>query len=522
MKKINLPESNSPTILEQIQQNAGYRFKDIELLNMSVTHASYAMEHNIPLHDYQRLEFLGDAVLQIIVSDYIFKKLPDEQEGILTRLRSMFANEQATASYSIRLGLDMALLLGRGEQLSGGRTRSSILGDIFEAFLAAIYLDGGIEPARALVMRLLPPLDSCMEKLAYDENPKGALQIYCQAHFKSNTTYRIVNQTGPNHAPIYVVDAMLNDKVIGTGEGHSHKEAARNAAHDALIKLKQIPEDEPHANVSVQGETVKEDTSSSKQPKSRPTKRILALDFDGVICDSAAETAASAWHVAHTLWPTQFVLPDIPSDMTEKFRAARPYLETGFQAIIMLKILMDGNPVDFFKENFAAKIEDVMASCHLTKPELVKAFGNARDQWISSDLDGWLSLHGLYPGTIKALKTALTNHKVLILTTKQERFVSAILKQQGIDFPETCIYGLDRKISKETELATLVGAKKTNIHFVEDRIETLLKIKANPVLKRVKLHYAPWGYGTSEQLEIAKADSKIDILSLETFAELLG
>ena len=248
MSKINSTPNDSPTILEQIQLNANYQFKDIELLNKSVTHPSYAAEHNMPLHDYQRLEFLGDAVLQIIVSEYIFRQLPNEQEGILTRLRSFLTNEKATADYSLRLGLDTALLLGRGESLGGGRTRSSILGDIFEAFLAAIYLDGGIAPATALVMRLLPPLETCMPKLDSDENPKGTLQIYCQAHFKTNATYEIVSETGPRHAPYYVVNALLQGKVIGTGAGHSHKEADKNAAHNALLKLGQISESTPNSS----------------------------------------------------------------------------------------------------------------------------------------------------------------------------------------------------------------------------------------------------------------------------------
>ena len=493
----NLKGTELDNAIAAFEEHIQYSFKDRSLLMEAITHPSAASESTPMPPNNQRLEFLGDAVLQIILSNALFQADHEAQEGLLTRMRSLLAKEEATADYTIKLGLDRILQLGHGECLGGGRTKPSILGDLFEAFLGALYLDAGYDTAEKLCLSLLPPLQTVKESLTLDENPKGTLQEICQARHCGNPEYRQLSKSGPVHSPVYTVGIFLNSKEIARGNGNSTRNAEKNAARAACLKL-------------------------SKEKLNAPSKVIYALDFDGVICDSATETAATAWRAARTFWPDLFPEPDIPAQFTREFIAARPYLETGFQSIIMIRLIKEGHTADYFKTDFAAKLQVVMDECNVTKDTLVKSFGTARDQWITTDLDGWLALHGLYPGTIDALKTALTKHKVLILTTKQERFVSAILKQQGVDFPETSIFGLDRKISKETELAALVGAKKTNIHFVEDRIETLLRIKANPTLKRVKLHYAPWGYGTSEQLETAKADHRIDILTLESFAELLG
>lgn len=529
MTEINANQQEFPSIIQQIQDNADYKFKNPNLLDEALTHPSFASEHPDLNYHNQRLEFLGDAVLQIILTDYLYKKLPNEQEGVLTRIRSYLANEDANTGYTLAIGLDHALKLGKGEDRTGGRQRTSILGDVFEAFLGAIYLDGGIQPATHLVMKLLPNLETCRRKLAYEENPKGSLQKLCLKRFKQNVQYQIVQQSGPSHAPSYIAEVSVNGKTLGSGTGRSHKDAERLAAIQALLLLLDeqdntdiSPQDMPKPSPENQSDTMNPAFKPIVVPAKTPQKkRILALDFDGVICDSATETGASAWKVARTIWPELFPQPTITDTMSEAFVKARPFLETGYQSIPMMKLLAMGHQPDFFKTDYLAKIMDVMDQDHLTKNDLVKRFGDTRDEWIKSDFQGWLAIHGVYEGTIDALKYALENHKVLILTTKQERFVKAILLHYGVDFPDGALYGLDRKISKDTVLATLVGAKKTNIHFVEDRFETLQRIKVNKALTRVKLHYANWGYGTPDDEINAQKDSRINMINLQQFIELL-
>lgn len=516
MPKINPNTFENAELLEHIQQRANYTFTSAECLAQAFIHSSYAAEHPEQGGDNQRLEFLGDAVLQIILSDLLYRHFPDQQEGILTRLRSLLANEQANESYTRKLGLDAALRLGRGESLNGGRENPSILGDLFEAFLGALYLDGGMEPATRLVHQLLPNLDDCIIKLKYEENPKGALQQLCQARWHQNACYRIVDQTGPVHAPTYQVRVSVCGRVLAYGAGHSHKEAERQAALRALYALEEKEAAPPEAPAPEAATTKPAKTMTSS------SKLILGLDFDGVICDSASETAAAAYRAAHTLWPDQFPGTHIPAELTEAFRQARPYLETGFQAIPMLKKLVEGCAPNDFAHNFSEHIQEVMERSRLDKPTLVKLFGQTRDQWLQEDPHGWLASHGIYPGTVDALKTALQKHVVYILTTKQERFVSAILAEHGVDFPAEAIYGLDRKLSKETVLATLCGTRKTNVHFVEDRLETLERVRQIPALNRVKLHYADWGYGLPDDLKRIAADTRIHHLTLPDFCELLA
>ena len=519
MPKINLNASETAAALREVQAAAHHVFTRPELLEEAFTHPSYLAEHPEAGRDNQRLEFLGDAVLQIILSDHLFQALPDQQEGVLTRLRSLLANEQANEGYTRALGLHRLLRLGRGEALGGGRDNPSILGDLFEAFLGALYLDGGIAPARDLVLGLLPDLGDCLGKLRFDENPKGALQKLCQTAFRQNVSYEVLSQTGPVHAPAYEVQVRLGERILAKGSGHSHKEAERTAAAQALrILSTELGETTPPPATATKADQPK----PKPKPKPMTTKRlILALDFDGVICDSASETAASAYRAARTLWPDQFTDADIPAPLVQAFRQARPFLETGFQAIPMLKCLADGLPPEGFADGLQDRIQPVMDAAGLDRAALVSLFGQTRDQWMKEDLKGWLASHGTYPGTIDALREALRRHAVYILTTKQERFVEAILAENGVEFPAGAIYGLDRKLSKDTVLATLCGTRNTNVHFVEDRLETLERVRQNDALARVKLHYADWGYGLPGDLERLRGDRRIAHLTLDGFRQLL-
>ena len=520
MKKFNVTPNETPQLLEEIQGNAGYHFKNIALLKEAFTHPSYASEQKEPTPHNQRLEFLGDAVLQIIASDYIFKTFKDSNEGLLTKIRSNITDENANVSYTRKLQLDLALLLGKGEAAAGGRSKPSTLGDLFEAFLGAVYLDGGLEEARRVCLPLFPDLDKVLNDIqsSIKNDSKGKLQNYCQEKLHTNIHYELVETSGPVHNPTFVSVAMLNGVEIGRGSAHSKKESEKNAATAALQYL-----------LEQEGEEVIKPAAPVVQPPPAAPpkftvgqKRLLALDFDGVICDSAAETAISGWKAAKWIWPDKFTEPLPPQDIVEKFRRIRPYLETGYQSIFMIRMLVDGEAETSFQYSLAEKFSVMMEDFKLTKERLVQEFGSVRDAWIQSDLDSWLAPQNPYPNTIESLKSALQKHRVLILTTKQERFVKAWLGHFNVDFPQEDIIGLDRKTPKEETLAELVRANKKNIHFVEDRLKTLQRVAAIPSLKRVNLHYADWGYGTPAELREAKTLSRIDTITLSDFYDLLS
>lgn len=229
----------STDIQEQLQTRCDYHFKDLSLLTQALTHPSFAAEQTPSPPDNQRLEFLGDSVLQLILSDLLFASLPDDKEGALTRLRATLANESATASYAKKLGLQEAILLGKGEDQTGGRERQSILGDLFEAFLAAVYLDGGMDAARTLCLRLLPPVADSKRLLLAKDNPKGTLQELSQDRFKCKPKYSVLSCDGPVHDPNFVVSVSINNVELGQGSGSSHRSAERQAASQALLKILQ-------------------------------------------------------------------------------------------------------------------------------------------------------------------------------------------------------------------------------------------------------------------------------------------
>ncbi|NMA43789.1 MAG: ribonuclease III [Oligosphaeraceae bacterium] len=222
-------------MLDEIEELAGYKFKDQDLLLTALRHSSYVAEQSEPYECNQRLEFLGDAVLQLVLSDFLFTGLPDAQEGILSRTRSMLAREQANASYALKLKLDKALLLGNGENMSGGRERPSILGDAFEAFLGAVYLDGGLEEARDACLRLLPKPQECLQSLGLKENPKGMLLEYCQSRHQQKPEYVCVSAEGPAHKPIYEVKVIFKGREIARGLGKNRKNAECDAAKNAML-----------------------------------------------------------------------------------------------------------------------------------------------------------------------------------------------------------------------------------------------------------------------------------------------
>lgn len=234
MQNFNPKPLELQELFKQIEELSNYIFQDQALLLEALTHSSYAAEQSEDTAFNQRLEFLGDAVLQLVLSDFLFAAFPLEAEGILTRVRAMLVKEQANAEYALKLQLDKALLLGNGENLSGGRQRPSILGDAFEAFLGAVFLDGGLEGARKVCLPLFPEAAECLELLGLEENPKGMLLEYCQSVFHEKPQYVCISTEGPVHEPMYEVKVTLRGKEIGRGSGRNRKTAECEAAKKAM------------------------------------------------------------------------------------------------------------------------------------------------------------------------------------------------------------------------------------------------------------------------------------------------
>ena len=217
----------------KLEKRLGYKFNNIEFLKTALTHSSYANEAKGTVKCNERLEFLGDAVLSIIVSDYIFKNCPHLPEGDLTKLRASLVCEKSLCRYSRALKVGECLMLSRGEQHCGGADRPSILADAFEAIIAAIYLDGGIENARKFVLRfVIPDIENPRPKTFKDY--KTCLQEIIQQNPEEHLEYILIGESGPDHNKHFVVEVHLNSNVIGKGGGKSKKEAEQQAAREAL------------------------------------------------------------------------------------------------------------------------------------------------------------------------------------------------------------------------------------------------------------------------------------------------
>ncbi len=219
--------------MKELEKNLRYTFKDISLLKNALAHSSYANEQRGKIKSNERLEFLGDSVLSIIVSDYIYKYYENLPEGQLTRIRASLVCEKALCEFSRELKLNEYIMVGKGERANGGNERPSILADAFEAVLAAIYLDGGMEPAKAHVLRFVK------EELDHIHNEnfkdyKTELQEIIQRNPEERLSYVLTGESGPDHDKQFTVEVHLNSNVIGTGVGHSKKNAEQAAAKQAL------------------------------------------------------------------------------------------------------------------------------------------------------------------------------------------------------------------------------------------------------------------------------------------------
>lgn len=241
---------------------------------------------------------------------------------------------------------------------------------------------------------------------------------------------------------------------------------------------------------------------------------IHIFDFDGVICDSAVETCVTGWKAAQKLWQE---MPERPSkELIDEFRQVRPYLETGYEAILIVCLLYRGKTVDEICSQYEALMSQLVQQNRLNTDELKQLFGHTRDEWINHNEQEWLTMNPLFLTSLKKLQS-LKGLVWYVLTTKQERFVKRILKANQIHIEDDYLFGLDKKISKQDSLLML--AKKhpdQSLIFIEDRVQTLLGVQNNPrlhALKKLELQLVTWGYNSFEDRQLAQK-SEIKLMSI--------
>jgi ribonuclease-3 len=231
--------------LQQLQERIGYTFRDRSLLITAVTHLSYVADHPGTGESNQRLEFLGDAVLQILIAEALFDLFPNEREGVLSKRRALLVNGSFLAQLAREINLDQCLLLGASEETTGGRVRASSLCDAFEALVGAIYRDSDIDRARRVVFELYGGLPDRLATVEDAENPKGRLQELVQPkHGNQAVRYEVTGTTGEDHQREYEVAVFVRERVLGTGRGTSKKLAEEAAARAALGQLRREAETE--------------------------------------------------------------------------------------------------------------------------------------------------------------------------------------------------------------------------------------------------------------------------------------
>jgi ribonuclease-3 len=222
--------------LADIQERIAYQYSDTELLERALTHKSYANENRVPYHN-ERMEFLGDAVLNLVVSEYLMKTCPASTEGDLSRLRASVVSEPALAAIAREIGLGRYILLGRGEEQTGGRDKGSLLANCLEALIASIYLDTGKESADAFIIRFFKNIiqKTCTSRGSLDY--KTELQELCQERLKQLPEYKVASESGPDHRKQFEVEVWIKGHVNGRGIGRSKKEAEQRAAKEAIVRL---------------------------------------------------------------------------------------------------------------------------------------------------------------------------------------------------------------------------------------------------------------------------------------------
>lgn len=223
-----MSRSHARSLINDLQLN----FNNIELISTALIHPSYAQEKSAEVNN-QRLEFLGDAVLDFVVAEYLYINFGDKPEGDLTQIRAKVVCEKALVEIGNQINIGSYLMLGRGEDMSGGRKRKSILADTVEAVIGAVYLDQGLDSARHFILKYLQPVIEETARGDYQDY-KSRLQEYVQSRSRYNVHYRIISESGPAHSKYFVAGVYFMDELLASGQGKSKKEAEQNAAGKAL------------------------------------------------------------------------------------------------------------------------------------------------------------------------------------------------------------------------------------------------------------------------------------------------
>ncbi len=245
--------------------------------------------------------------------------------------------------------------------------------------------------------------------------------------------------------------------------------------------------------------------------------QVLCFDFDGVICDSAPETALTAWNASRELWPKDGA--ELPPDLQLRFCRLRPVIHTGYEAVPLMRLIEEDKENDeSILAGFPVLRDGVMEREGLDPGQLKRLFAHHRDRLIEQDQEGWLRSNPFYPGIGDMLAGMIGRHPVRIVTTKGERFAALLLRHNGIALPDEQIFGLERNRSKPEILAGFLALPEfagAVFHFIEDRMDTLDTVAAHPVLDSLRLYLADWGYNTPPQRQRAAESSRIEVISLE-------
>ena len=247
------------------------------------------------------------------------------------------------------------------------------------------------------------------------------------------------------------------------------------------------------------------------------TSSILALDFDGVVCDGLKEYFETAWRTYCQIWSPSSYTPS--AEIAASFYRLRPVIETGWEMPILIKALVEGISEQEILQRWGEISQLCLQKDKLIAADIASKLDQIRDEWISTDLESWLNLHRFYPGVVEKMQNVSDrNIHIMIITTKGGRFVRQLLQQQGVEIPEHCIIGKESKRPKHQILTELMAETKV-IWFVEDRLKTLQVVQQKPILAAVKLYLADWGYNVASEREQARQTSGIELISLSDFTQ---
>lgn len=248
---------------------------------------------------------------------------------------------------------------------------------------------------------------------------------------------------------------------------------------------------------------------------------ILALDFDGVVCDGLIEYFEVAWRTYCQIWSSVDSKP--PENLANRFYKLRPVIETGWEMPVLIKALIDGFTDDQILQTWVNIAPQILAADNIESKTVAKKLDGLRDEWIETDVDGWLSLHRFYPGVIEKLKKTINSEvKLFIVTTKEGRFVKQLLQREGVELSSEFIFGKEVKRPKYETLRGLIAEEENqpvSLWFMEDRLKTLELVKKQSDLENVKLFLADWGYNTQPEREAGKNDDRIQVISLDQFSQ---